>query len=104
MKHKLCKFCAQPVKPKGLKKKPDEFDHAQGCPKGRMTTNYQTGAFSLPDFLATAPHPSGKCQSCRRKTQHFYHYADAHTKLCIRCIEAGLTVMREQQQRLNERA
>jgi hypothetical protein len=65
-----------------------------------MTTNYQTGAFSLPEpemrFLATAPHPSGKCPSCHRKTQHFYHYADAHTKLCIRCIEAGLAVMREQ--------
>ena len=29
---KLCKHCGQPMKPKGVKKKPDEFDHATGCP------------------------------------------------------------------------
>lgn len=41
-------------------------------------------------FVATSPHPSGKCPSCKRKAQHFYHYAGGNTKLCIRCIEAGL--------------
>jgi hypothetical protein len=29
---KLCKFCGQPMKPKGIKKLPNEYDHAQGCP------------------------------------------------------------------------
>jgi hypothetical protein len=30
--YKLCRFCGQPMKPKGIRKKPDEYDHAQGCP------------------------------------------------------------------------
>jgi uncharacterized protein (DUF849 family) len=29
---KLCRFCGQPMKPKGVKKEPDMYDHAQGCP------------------------------------------------------------------------
>ncbi len=29
---KLCKHCGQPMKPKGVKKCPFEYDHAQGCP------------------------------------------------------------------------
>ena len=32
MKYKLCPECGQPMKPKGVKKKPNEYDHAQGCP------------------------------------------------------------------------
>lgn len=30
-----CKECGQPMLPKGAKKKPDEYDHAQGCPNDR---------------------------------------------------------------------
>ena len=33
--NKLCRFCDQPMKPKGVKKKPNEYDHAQGCPYSR---------------------------------------------------------------------
>lgn len=29
---KLCKHCGQPMKPKGVKKRPFEYNHAQGCP------------------------------------------------------------------------
>lgn len=29
--YRLCRECGQPMKPKGVKKKPDEYDHAQGC-------------------------------------------------------------------------
>ena len=32
---KLCKLCGQPMKPKGAKKKPNEYDHARGCPYSR---------------------------------------------------------------------
>lgn len=32
---KLCRFCGQPMKPKGVPKRPDEYDHAQGCPYSR---------------------------------------------------------------------
>ena len=32
MAWKKCRGCGQPMLPKGRKKKPDEFDHAQGCP------------------------------------------------------------------------
>jgi len=32
MKYKLCKDCGQPMLPKGAKKQPDMYDHAQGCP------------------------------------------------------------------------
>lgn len=28
---KLCRFCGQPMKPKGVKKLLNEYDHAQGC-------------------------------------------------------------------------
>jgi hypothetical protein len=34
VKYKLCELCGQPMKPKGVKKKPNEFDHASGCPNG----------------------------------------------------------------------
>lgn len=30
--YKLCKECGQPMLPKGAVKKPNEYDHAQGCP------------------------------------------------------------------------
>ena len=29
---KLCPGCDQPMLPKGVKKKPMQYDHAQGCP------------------------------------------------------------------------
>ena len=32
---KLCRFCGQPMKPKGVRKRPDEYDHAHGCPYSR---------------------------------------------------------------------
>jgi hypothetical protein len=32
---KLCRYCGQPMKPKGVKKLPNEYDHAQGCPYDR---------------------------------------------------------------------
>ena len=32
MTYKMCKHCGQPMKPKGVKKLPYEYDHAQGCP------------------------------------------------------------------------
>ena len=35
MRYKLCRLCGQPMKPKGVKKKPDYFDHATGCPYSR---------------------------------------------------------------------
>ena len=31
---KLCPGCDQPMLPKGVKKRPNEYDHAQGCPYG----------------------------------------------------------------------
>lgn len=31
-RYKLCRLCGQPMKPKGVKKLPDEYDHASGCP------------------------------------------------------------------------
>lgn len=30
--HKLCRYCGQPVKPKGIRNLPNEYDHARGCP------------------------------------------------------------------------
>lgn len=33
--HKLCRYCGQPIKPKGVKKLPNEYDHAQKCPYSR---------------------------------------------------------------------
>jgi len=35
--YKLCKYCGCPMKPKGVKKQPDEYDHAQGCPYAKPT-------------------------------------------------------------------
>lgn len=32
MKYKLCPFCGSPMKPRGVKKLPNEYDHARGCP------------------------------------------------------------------------
>jgi hypothetical protein len=32
MSYRLCKECGQPMLPKGREKKPNEFDHARGCP------------------------------------------------------------------------
>jgi hypothetical protein len=32
---KLCRLCDQPMKPKGVKKLPNEYDHALGCPYGK---------------------------------------------------------------------
>ena len=32
-KYKLCPDCGQPMLPKGTKKKPNEYDHASGCPR-----------------------------------------------------------------------
>lgn len=31
---KLCDDCGQPMLPKGVKKRPNEYDHASGCPAG----------------------------------------------------------------------
>ena len=28
----LCPWCDQPILPKGARKRPGEYDHAQGCP------------------------------------------------------------------------
>lgn len=33
--YKLCRHCGQSVKPKDVKKLPDMYDHAQGCPYAR---------------------------------------------------------------------
>lgn len=33
--YKLCRLCGQPLKPKGVKKQPNEYDHARGCPYGK---------------------------------------------------------------------
>lgn len=35
-KYKLCRHCGQPMKPKGVKKLPNEYDHAQGCPANKQ--------------------------------------------------------------------
>jgi hypothetical protein len=35
---KLCSKCGQPMKPSGVKKRPNEYDHAQGCPYSRKQT------------------------------------------------------------------
>ena len=32
---RLCHYCGQPMKPKEIKKLPDEYDHARGCPYSR---------------------------------------------------------------------
>jgi hypothetical protein len=32
---KLCRHCGCPMKPKGVRKKPDHWDHATGCPYSR---------------------------------------------------------------------
>lgn len=32
---KLCRYCGQPMRPKGVRKRPNEYDHAQGCPYAR---------------------------------------------------------------------
>lgn len=37
MAWKRCPDCGQPMLPKGKKKKPGEFDHAQGCPADKAT-------------------------------------------------------------------
>ena len=31
VQYKLCRECGQPMKPKGVRKRPNEYDHAQGC-------------------------------------------------------------------------
>ena len=31
-KERRCEECGQPMLPKGVKKLPNEYDHAQGCP------------------------------------------------------------------------
>lgn len=31
--YKLCPDCGQPLLPKGVTKRPNEYDHAQGCPR-----------------------------------------------------------------------
>lgn len=28
----MCRHCGQPMRPKGVPKRPNEYDHAQGCP------------------------------------------------------------------------
>lgn len=32
---KTCHECGQPMKPRGVKKRPNEYDHASGCPYAR---------------------------------------------------------------------
>lgn len=39
MSYKLCKFCGQPMKPKNVRKRPNEYDHAQGCPYARKVAS-----------------------------------------------------------------
>jgi hypothetical protein len=39
--YKLCRLCGQPMKPKGVKKLPNEYDHATGCPYGRKQYSQQ---------------------------------------------------------------
>lgn len=34
---KTCRLCGQPMKPKGVRKRPNEYDHAQGCPYRRRS-------------------------------------------------------------------
>src|SRR5690242_19904991 len=34
---KLCEGCGQPMLPDGVKKLPNEYDHAQGCPLDKAT-------------------------------------------------------------------
>ena len=36
---KLCRFCDCPMKPKGVRKKPNFWDHAQRCPYSRHEHN-----------------------------------------------------------------
>lgn len=31
-KYRLCKDCGQLMLPKGVQKRPNEYDHASGCP------------------------------------------------------------------------
>jgi hypothetical protein len=35
-RYKLCPLCGQPMLPKGIEKKPNEYDHAQGCPNAKV--------------------------------------------------------------------
>ena len=32
---KPCHLCGQPLRPKGVRKRPGEYDHAAGCPYAR---------------------------------------------------------------------
>jgi len=41
--YKLCRFCGQPMKPKGVRKVPNEYDHAQGCPYSRKAKGDRHG-------------------------------------------------------------
>ncbi len=48
-RYKLCTYCGQPMRPWRVKKKPNEFDHASGCP----------AAFN--------PHISRRCSICEKR-------------------------------------
>ena len=41
-----CRYCGQPMLPPGVEKKPNEYDHAQGCPGRENCAGY---AFATPD-------------------------------------------------------
>lgn len=54
---KLCKLCGQPMKPKGVKKLPNEYDHANGCVyalKQFTTKSFVEAADKLP--VVPLPH------------------------------------------------
>lgn len=39
-----CRFCGQPMKPKGVKKRSGEYDHARGCPYSRVRIGIVPGS------------------------------------------------------------
>lgn len=38
---KICKSCKQPMLPKGVIKRPNEYDHAGGCPEGKACISFR---------------------------------------------------------------
>jgi hypothetical protein len=40
---KRCRECGQPMLPKGRTKKPNEYDHASGCPAAEKSPKKEEG-------------------------------------------------------------
>ncbi len=51
-----CKDCGQPMLPKGAAKRPNEYDHARGCPSDpRNSAKFGAGYERLRDGISQPP-------------------------------------------------